>query len=86
METQPKPFLHHKQRGGEEMGQMQGQKPPEVLILTWWMERKAGPAVAAGVLLWFMLPPVGCCHCHPPSYSNQRVSPCLVPVVRPSGV
>lgn len=57
------------------MGQMQGQKPPGVLILAWGMEeRKAGPAVASGVLLWFILPPVGCCHCHLPSYSNQPMS------------
>lgn len=69
------PVLHHEPQGGEEMGQMQGQKPPGVLILAWGMEeRKAGPAVASGVLLWFMLPPVGCCHCHLPSYSNQSMS------------
>lgn len=60
---------------------MQGQKapppPPGVLILAWWMEeRKAGPAVASGVLLWFMLPPVGCCHCHLPSYSMSLSGPC----------
>lgn len=46
-------------------------------MLAWWVEeRKAVPAAASGILLWFMLPPVGCCHC----YSNYYMSlsgPCL---------
>lgn len=42
-----------------------------VLLLAWWMEEsKVDPAVASGILPWFMLPPAGCCHCHLPSYSN----------------
>lgn len=32
------------------------------------------PAAASGILLWSMLPPVGCCHCYYlPSDSNYCV-------------
>lgn len=74
METRPEALLCPIHSGEERRwDKCQARSPRGVLLLAWWMEeRRAGLAVASGILLLFVLPPVGGCHCHYhlPSYSN----------------